>query len=223
MEVAMNTNLLRTLAFTGLCVGVVAGQAFGQTDNGLPPEKKAEAAKGLSLDEAAVQSRILLYSDTTKGQHHAEDAQQFHAVAERFIAALSARDAKEVNTQCNIPFFLEEERIVDEEVVKARLGEIIFPGVFAKAENKKILLLDTLEQMEQLLEQKVPAEAREQWQVHLACSSRIAIVSGGPMLVGLSLRKTEEKYTVSGLLFAYFPKEDAKILQAINEGLLDQQ
>ena len=218
----MNTNLLQMLAFTVLCVGVVAGRAFGQTDDGSLPEKKAEGQTGLSLDEAAIQSRIALYSDTTKGQRHAEDSQQFHAVAERFIAALSARDAKEVNILCTIPFFLEDERIVDEEAVKARLSEIIFPGVFAKAENKKILLLDTLEQMEQLLEQQIPAKAREQWRVHLARSSRIAIVSGGPMLVGLSLRKTDEKYTVSGLLFAYFPKQDAKILKAINEGLLDQ-
>ena len=218
----MNTNLLRMLAFTGLWVGAVAGPAFGQTDNGSLPEKEAEGPTGLSLDEAAIQSRIALYSDTTKGQRHAEDSQQFHAVAERFIAALSARVAKEVNTQCTVPFFLEDERIVDEEAVKARLSEIIFPGVFDKAENKKILLLDTLEQMEQLLEQQVPAKAREQWRVHLARSSRIAIVSGGPMLVGLSLRKTDEKYTVSGLLFAYFPKQDAKILNVINKGLLDQ-
>ena len=140
----MNTNLLRMLAFAALYVGAVAGPAFGQTDNGSLPEKKAEWQTGLSLDEAAIQSRIALYSDTTKGQRHAEDAQQFHAVAERFIAALSARDAKEVNILCTIPFFLEDERIVGEEAVKARLSEIVFPGVFAKAENKKILLLDTL-------------------------------------------------------------------------------
>ena len=218
----MNTNLLRMLAFAALYVGAVAGPAFGQTDNGSLPEKEAEEPNGSPLDEAAIQSRIPLYSDTTKGQRYAEDSQQFHAVAERFIAALSARDAKEINTECTIPFYLEDERIVGEEAVKARLREIVFPGVFAKAENKKILLLDTLEQMEQLLEQQVPAKAREQWRVHLARSSRIAIVSGGPMLVGLSLRKTDEKYTVSGLLFAYFPKQDAKILKAINAGLLDQ-
>ncbi|MEZ5948406.1 MAG: hypothetical protein R3C12_04095 [Planctomycetaceae bacterium] len=219
----MNTNLLRLLACTGLCVSVVAGPAFGQTDHGSLPEKKAEEPNGLPLDEAAIQSRIPLYSDTTKGQRHAEDSQQFQAVAERFIAALSARDAKEVNTQYTIPFFLEDERIVSEEAVKARLSEIIFPGVFAKAESKKMLLLDTLQQMEQLLEQQIPAKAREQWRVHLERSSRIAIVSGGPMLVGLSLRKTDEKYTVSGLLFAYFPKQDAKILKAVNEDLLDHQ
>ena len=218
----MNTNLLRMLAFTGLCVGVVAGPAFGQAGTGSRPEKKTEGPNGLSLDEAAIQSRIPLYSDTTKGQRHAEDAQQFHAVADRFIAALSARDAKKISTQCTIPFFLEDERIVGEEAVKDRLSEIVFPGVFAKAKNKKILLLDTLEQMEQLLEQQIPAKIREQWRVHLARSSRIAIVSGGPMLVGLSLRKTDEKYTVSGLLFAYFPKQDSKIQRAINEGLLDQ-
>ena len=56
----MNTNLLRMLAFTALCVGVVAGPAFGQTDNGSLPEKKAEGPTGLSLDEAAIQSRIAL-------------------------------------------------------------------------------------------------------------------------------------------------------------------
>ena len=218
----MSTNLLRMLTFIALYVGAVAGPAFGQTDNGSLPDKKGEGPTGLLLDEAAIQSRIAQYSDTTKGQRHAEDAQQFHTVAERFIAALSACDAKKVSPQCTIPFFLEDERIVDEEVLKTRLSEIIFPGVFAKAENKNILILDTLEQMEQLLEQQIPAKAREQWRPHLARSSRIAIVSGGPMLVGLSLRKTDEKYTVSGLLFAYFPKQDAKILKAINAGLLDK-
>jgi hypothetical protein len=177
----------------------------------------------LSLDDASIQSRIALYSETTKGQVHADDSRQFQSVADRFIAALSARELKELPAQITVPFFLEGERIVDQAAATDRLREIIFSGVFSGAEKKRIVLLDTLEQMEQLLEQRVPAEVREQWSEHVTASSRIALVSGGPMLVGLSLRKANEEYSVSGLLFAYFPKHDAKILRAGEEALFDQQ
>lgn len=91
----MNTNLLRMLALAALCGAAVAAPTFGQTDTGLLPAKKAEGPNELSLDETAIQSRIALYSDTTKGQLHAEDAQQCHTVADRFISVLSARDAKD--------------------------------------------------------------------------------------------------------------------------------
>ena len=43
------------------------------------------------------------------------------------------------------------------------------------------------------------------------------------MIVGISLRKQSGKYSVSSLLFAYFPKPDARILDAVNEGLLIKQ
>ena len=71
----------------------------------------------------------------------------------------------------SVPFFFEDERILDQEAVTDRLSEVIFPGVFAKAETKRILLLDTLEQMEQLLQQRVPEKAREASAEHTACSS----------------------------------------------------
>lgn len=217
----MNSNLVRALALAALSVGIAADQALGQSENGTLSQTKAQGQTGSSLDGSAIQSRIALYSDTTKGQSHAKDSEHFEAVARRFIAALSAREAKQIHTHCSVPFFREDERILDQDVLTARLGKILFPGVFAKAEPKRILLLDTLEHMEQLLEQTVPAKVRVQWKKHTECSSRFAVVSGGPMIVGLSLHKSGGEYTVTGLLFAYFPKQDSKILKSINKGLLD--
>jgi hypothetical protein len=219
----MNSSLMRSIALTAVGLVAVTRFTFGQTESSTSPEANGERRTDSSLSEAAVQSRIALYSDTTKGQYHAEDAREFQAVAEHFIATLSARDTKNVQPLCSVPFLLEDERILDQESVTARLREIVFPGVFALARNKRVLILDTLEQTEQLLEKRVPTEARRKWIEHTARSSRIAVVSGGPMVVGLSLRKSDGKHLVSGLLFAYFPTRDDTILKAMDERLLNKR
>ena len=61
-------------------------------------------------------------------------------------------------------------------------------------------------------------DARTIWAEQLAGTSRIAVVSGGPMLLAISLRKTGQSHLASGILFAYFPKEDDALLKAVNEG-----
>lgn len=220
MEVAMSSNVMRLFAFTVLYMGIVTGPAFGQTENNSSPLPATDEETRLSLDAAAIQSRIALYSDTTKGQDHAEETRQFQAVVDRFIEQLSNRAAKRVYSNLSVPFVFEGERILEEDSVKARLNENIFPGVFGLAKKKRILFVDTLEQFESLLEKRVPAEARKIWSEHITDSSKIAVVSGGPMLVGLSVRKSDGEYTVSGLLFAYFPKEESRLFKAVNGDLL---
>jgi hypothetical protein len=220
MEVTMSLNVMRLFAFTALCTASVTDSTFGQTGHNASSPPVADQQTRSSLDAAAIQSRITLYSDTTKGQDHAEETRQFQAVADGFIEQLSNRAAKRVYSNFSVPFVFESERILDQDSVKARMNETIFPGVFGLAKKKRTLLIDTLEQFESLLEQQVPAQVREMWAEHITESSKIAVVSGGPMLVGLSLRESDGEYTVSGLLFAYFPKEESRLFKAVNGDLL---
>ncbi len=220
MSLNINALGLRLTAFTVLCMTSVTGPAVGQTETNSSPPSAEDQETRLSLDAAAIQSRIALYSDTTKGQDHAEGTRQFQAVADRFIGELSNRLANRDYSNLSVPFVFEDQRLLDQDSVKARLNESIFPGVFGLAKKKRILLIDTLEQLESLLEKRVPAEARDMWAQHITDSSKIAVVSGGPMLVGLSLRKSDGECTVCGLLFAYFPKQEARIFRAVSGDLL---
>ncbi len=171
-----------------------------------------------SLEDAALQSRLAIFANSDKGQVHAEEDQQFEKAAKAFITALSSKDPDGMFPHCSVPWCYQDELIGDVAAVRARLGEISVPGAFALAEKKKYLLLHTLEDLELLLKKKTPVEARKVWAEQLAGTSRIAVVSGGPMLLAISLRKTEQNHLASGILFAYFPKENDALLKAINEG-----
>lgn len=218
----MNTNTLRTLSFVALCVAALLRPALAQSEKPQPPGNK-DGQPSASLSDAANQSRVAAYADSTKGQVHAEDAKQFETVARAFISSISPHDAKKTPTHCTVPFYFQDERIVEREAMTSRLQESSFPGVFALAKDREFLLVDTLEQLEALIEKQVPNEVRKGWAEHTAAPSRIALVSGGPMVVGLSLRKKDGEYSVSGLLFAFFPKGDAPILKAIKGRLLDEK
>lgn len=171
-----------------------------------------------SLEDAAHQSRLAIFANSDKGQVHAEEDQQFEKAAKAFITALSSKDPDGMFPHCSVPWCYQDELIGDAAAVRARLGEISVPGAFALAEKKKYLLLHTLEDLELLLKMKTPVEARKVWAEQLAGTSRIAVVSGGPMLLAIPLRKTEQNHLASGILFAYFPKENDALLKAVNEG-----
>lgn len=222
----MNSNELRTLSLAALCfVATVRPAAAQSTEPEILRLLKCNTHEqgNALLDDAAIQSRIAVFSDTTKGQFHTEDAKQFETIATKFITLISAREAKKPPAHCSVPFYLQDERILDHDAMISRLEEISFPGVFALAEKKNVLLVDTLEQLEQLLEKRVPDEVRKGWAEHVSGSSRIALVSGGTMIVGLSLRKKEGEFSVSGILLAYFPTPDAPILKAIKGRLLERK
>ena len=51
----------------------------------------------------------------------------------------------------------------------------------------------------------------------LTAGSRIAVVEGGTMVLGLSVRRTKSQYSVSSLLFDYFPKPDDPLLRVITK------
>ena len=71
----MSSNSLQLLAYTLVFLSILAGPARGQTEDGQSPKAKLIGETDLALEEAAIQSRIAIYSESTKGQIHAEDAQ----------------------------------------------------------------------------------------------------------------------------------------------------
>jgi len=169
-----------------------------------------------ALDDAALARRTEEYSDTRKGQDRADADQRAKAVVERFLAGLVARDVQKMVVGSSSPWGDRGELVRDEEVVKAKLAEYLVPRAFA-GRNQSIVLLNSLEELEQSLCKRIPDAAREAWTKHLAAGSRIAVAQGGRMILGLSLRKAEATHSVSGLLFDYFPKPQDRLLQAVQK------
>jgi len=142
------------------------------------------------------------------------------AAAERFTAAFVTRDATVMLAESSLPWVDRSQLIREAATLKTRLAEFLVPASFAKG-DQRITLLIGLAELEQALGKKVPDAARETWAGHLTAGSRIAVVRRGPMLVGLSLRRTKDGYRVSGLLFDYFPEPDDPLLRAITKSPLD--
>jgi hypothetical protein len=185
---------------------------------GPPPGKAAVPTE--SLEAAALERRIEEYSDTKKGEERAAEDLRARTVVRRFVAALVTDDARGMLTECSIPWVDREELIRDKPALERRLAEYRVPGVFANGEER-IALLASLEELEQALGKQVPEAARKTWADQLVDESRIAIVQRGPMLLGLSLRRSKSTYRVSGHLFDYFPKPDAPLLQAVTRSPVD--
>ena len=169
-----------------------------------------------SLDDAALARRIEEYADTRKGEERAAEDSRARAVVQRFVAALVADDASGMLAESSLPWVNGAELVRDEPALKRRLGEYRVPGVFAKG-KEQITLLASLEELEQAQGKRVPEEVRKTWADHLTGGSRVAVVRRGPMLLGLSLRRTKAEYSVSGLLFDYFPKPDDPLLLAVTK------
>lgn len=215
----MTKHINRLLVLATFCTAVADGRASAQTTKRPCSSGSAKTKSQSSLTDDAIRSLIGLYSDSTTGQTHAEDERQFRGTAKQFIAALSAADTKSMQVHTTIPWLFQDELTRDESSLGDQFRGIMVPKVFA-ASDKRIAILYTLEQLEALMGKRIPPKPRKVWSKHISRSSRIAVVSGGPMLVGVSLRKRNEKYSVSGLLFAYSPKEDDSLLKAVTNGLL---
>ncbi len=205
-------------------VWAVAGGVAAVSLAGEPPPGKAAGpvlADGRrSLDEAALARRTEEYSDTKKGAERALEDRQARAVVERFVTALIANDARAMLAESSWPWVDRAELLRDEPAGRRRLAEYRLPAAFAKGDTR-VTLLASLEELEQALGKKVPDAARETWAAHLTAGSRIAVVEGGTMLLGLSVRRTKAGYSVSGLLFDYFPKPDDPLLRAVKKAPID--
>ena len=215
-EATMN-HAIRTATWTlvwaaASCIAVVTQAAE-------PPPGKA-AVPTESLEAAALARRIEEYSDTKKGEERAAEDQRARTVVQRFTAALVTNDARGMLTESSLPWVDLAELIRDEPALERRLAEYRVPGVFAEGEER-IALLASLEELEQALGKQVPEAARKTWADQLADGSRIAVVQRGPMLLGLSLRRSKSTYSVSGLLFDYFPKPDDPLLRAVTRAPVD--
>lgn len=210
---AVITTLAWTAASGIVVVAQVAEPPPGKSAAPMPPDSRR------SLDDAALARRIEEYSDSKKGEERLAEDQRARAVVKRFVAALVANDPRAMLAESSLPWVDRAELLRDEQAGKRRLGEYQLPGAFAKGEPR-ITLLSSLEELEQALGKKVPDGARKTWADHLTAGSRIAIVEGGTMLLGLSVRRTKAGYSVSGLLFDYFPKPDDPLLRVITKTLL---
>jgi hypothetical protein len=210
--------VISSLAWTvASCIAAVAPAADP------PPGKPAgpvPTASRRSLDDAALARRIAEYADTKKGEERAAEDERARAATRRFVAALVTADAPGMLTESSTPWVDRAELIRAEPALRRRLAEYRVPAAFAKG-KERITLLASLEELEQALGKKVPEAARETWAGHLTDGSRIAVVERGPMLLGLSLRRSESEYRVSGLLFDYFPKPDDPLLRAVTKSPLE--
>jgi hypothetical protein len=197
----------RALAWTAACCIAAMTQAAEP-----PPGKVAVPIE--SLEAAALARRIEEYSDTKKGEERAAEDQRARNVVRRFVAALITNDLRRMLTESSLPWVDRAELIRGETALERHLAQYRLPGVFIKGEEQ-IALLSSLEELEQALDKQVPEAARKTWADQLTDGSRIAVVRRGPMLLGLSLRRSKSTYTVSGLLFDYFPKPDDSLLRAV--------
>lgn len=211
-------HAFRGIGKTLVCAAAACVAAVAQA--GEPPASKAPgpapADRQRSLDDAALARRIEEYADTRKGRERAAEDERARAVVRRFVAALVANDERGLQAESSRPWVDRGELIRDDAAGKRRLGEYGLPGAFAKGEPR-VVLLANLEDLEQALGKQVPEAARKMWADHLAGGSRVAVVQGGTMLLGLSVRRTGTDYRVSGLLFDYFPKPDDPLLRAISK------
>lgn len=180
------------------------------------PPAQPEQDSRRALDDAALTRRIEEYADTRTGQERAAEDRRARSVVERFVAAFIANDNPGLAAASSSPWLDRAELVRDDLGRERRLGEYRMPAVFAKGEQR-ITLLGSLEEIEQGLGKKVPEAARAIWASHLTAGSRIAVIQRGTMVLGLSLRKVKSGYSVSGLLFDYFPKADDPLLRAISK------
>jgi hypothetical protein len=187
-----------------------------------PPRRPAEvgpAGGRRALDDAALARRVEEYADSKKGEERAAEDQRARAVVERFVAALVANDPRGMLAESTVPWVDRAELIPADPARGRRLAEYRLPAVFAKG-DQRITLLASLEELECALGKPAPEAARKTWAAHLTSGSRVAVVVRGPMLVGLSVRRTKSEYSVSGLLFDYFPKPDDPLLLAVTKSPL---
>jgi len=186
------------------------------------PRRLAEVARAVSresLDNAALSRRIEEYADSKKGEERAAEDQRAQAVVRRFVAALVTADAPGMLAESSRPWVDHDELIRDEPALSRHLAKYRVPVAFAKG-DERITLLASLAELEQALGKKAPEWARKTWTDHLTDGSRIAVVQRGPMLLGLAVRRAKTEYSVSGLLFDYFPKPDDPLLRAITKSPL---
>ena len=214
MKPAFHSAAITILAWTAACGLPVGAQTRGPSP--ARPAGPVPADSRRSLDDAALARRIEEYSDTRTGQERAAEDGRAEAVVRRFVAALVANDPGKMLAESSAPWVDRAELVRDEPALKCRLAEYLVPGVFAEG-KERITLLASLEELEQALGKPVPEAARKTWADHLAGGSRVAVVRRGPMLLGLSVRRTKSEYRVSGLLFDYFPKPDDPLLLAVTK------
>ncbi|MEM7476441.1 MAG: hypothetical protein AAF483_15735, partial [Planctomycetota bacterium] len=203
--------LIASFSFPSGCPGVIAQDA--------PSDKGVAALKGAALfdelDQAALESRIAGYSDSTKGDVHAERNRRSRRVSRAFVAGLIARKHDIVGNLCAVPFHFAGEHITEDAVMRERIKAVLLPKFKGKTDGdrransklQQIALADTIEHLEQMLGEKVSATMGDELKRHLRSSSRIALVLDDGLLWGLSLVDKGNNTRVNGLIFSHCPRE----------------